>query len=117
MFQLNGTHLTLTQGDTGLLTIRTAGYALTENDCALFTVKRRNGGVLCEMALTPLDDSVVQIPFTNELTDDWKADEYEWDVRFVLDAQMDDGKPVDGREVITPMRPGRLTVLKAVGKV
>lgn len=117
MFQLNGTNLTLTQGDTGVLTILTNGYTLTENDCALFTVRRRNSGVLCEMVLTAQEDGAVQIPFTNDLTDDWKADEYEWDIRFVLDVQMANGKPVDGREVITPMRPGKLTIVKAVGRV
>lgn len=117
MFNLNGTHIQLTSGDTGLLTILTGGeHKLTENDRALFTVRRRNGGTMAEMILTP-DGDKVQIPFTNDLTDGWKEEEYEWDIRFVLDPVIQNGKIVDGREVITPMRPGRLTVYKAVGKV
>lgn len=117
MFELNGTHIMLTQGDTGLLTVLTGGeHVMTENDKALFTVRRRSGGVLCEMILQPEADKV-QIPFVNDLTDGWKPDEYEWDIRFVLDAVMEDGKLVDGREVITPMRPGKMTIVKAVGKV
>ena len=116
MFNLNGTHIQLTSGDTGLLTIMTGGETLTENDRALFTVRRRGGSVMAEMILTPEADRV-QIPFTNDLTDGWKEDEYEWDIRFVLDPVIQNGKIVDGREVITPMRPGKLTVVKAVGKV
>lgn len=69
------------------------------------------------MVLEPNDESTVQIPLVNDLTDGWRPDEYDWDIRYVLDAQLEDGKIVDGREVITPMRPGKLVIVKAVGKV
>lgn len=119
MFESSGTQILLTQGDTGLLTIKTGGsdHEFTSSDRAVFTVRHLNGRLLVEMVLQPEADGTVQIPFTSDLSDEWKPDLYEWDIRYVIDAVFTDGRVTDGSEVITPMRPGRLQIVKAVGRV
>lgn len=120
MFELIGTHVRLTAGDTGILTIlaKDTEYVFTENDKAVFTIKRQNSNaILVDMILQPEPDGKVQIPFTSDLTDGWKPGDYRWDIRYVLDAVMEDGRVVDGNEVITPMLPGTFTVVKAVGEI
>lgn len=90
---------------------------LTDADRAVFTVRRPNGSALIQKVLSP-QDGLFYMPFTNEETDGWKAGVYSWDLRVVLDAQMDaTGMVRDGREVITPWPPSRLEVVKVVGKV
>lgn len=118
MFQLDGTRILLTQGDTGILTIKTqSDHEFTDADRAVFTARRANGSLLTEMVLQPEADGTVQIPFVSDLTDGWKPDIYEWDIRYVIDAVFTNERVTDGREVITPMRPGKLEIIKAVGKV
>ncbi len=111
--------ITITRGDTGLLTITTeSDHVFGEADRAVFTVSR-NGTVVREQVLTPSDCcGRVQIEFANAETETWTPGSYSWDIRYVVDAVMDaQGRGVDGREVITPMRPGTLTVITAVGDV
>ena len=118
MFELNGTRILLTQGDTGILTITTQSeHMFTEDDRAVFTARRQNGSLLVEMVLQPEADGRVQIPFTSDLSDGWKPGDYEWDIRYVIGAVLENDRVVDGTEVITPMRPGVLTIVKAVGRV
>lgn len=118
MFQLDGTRILLTQGDTGLLTIKAkSDHTFTNADRAVFTARRQNGSLLVEMVLQPEADGTVQIPFTSDMSDNWKAESYEWDIRYVIDAVLTGERVTDGREVITPMRPGRLDIIKAVGRV
>lgn len=118
MFEVHGTRIRLTQGDTGLLTIKVRSERpLTDDDRAVFTVRRPSGGIMAEMVLTPQEDGTVQVPFTNALTDGWKPGIYAWDVRYVLGAVIDGGKVTDGREVITPMSPGQFEITRAVGQI
>ena len=119
MLDVNGLCVRITRGDSGLLTIRTRGnHAFTERDRAVFTVRRRGGGVLMCTVLTPDGRGQVQVPFESKETEGFKPGMYEWDIRYVLDAVIgEDGTVSGGREVITPMRPGEFEVLKAVGKV
>lgn len=110
MFEVNGQAIRISRGDTGLLTILASGNVqLTDRDVAVFTVRRRGGGaVLLELEATPDAEGKVQFGFTNEMTERWKPDGYEWDVRYVLDG---------GREVITPMEPSPFIVVRTVGSV
>lgn len=118
MFELNGSRILLTRGDTGVLTIETSSdHEFTEDDKALFTARRKSGGLLVEMILQPEADGTVQIPFTSDLSDNWTPGDYKWDVRYVIGAVMENDRIVDGQEVITPMAPGTLTIAEAVGKV
>lgn len=118
MFELRGTRLRLTQGDTGLLTIRShSEHKFTAQDRVVFTMRRPSGAVMTEMVLTPQEDGTVRIPFTNAMTDRWKPGKYTWDVRYALDAVIEDGRVTDGREVITPMAPSEIEVIKGVGEI
>lgn len=119
MFDVSGLRIRITQGDSGLLTLCTrAKFAFSENDKAVFTVRRPGGGTLLTAVLTPDAEGKVQVPFLNRETEGWRPGAYEWDVRYVLDAVQDeDGTVTDGREVITPMRPAVLEVLRAVGSI
>lgn len=119
MFTISGTHVRLTQGDTGILTIlaKETDHVFTDADKAVLTIRRPNGSLMLETVLQPEADGKVQIPFTNDLTDGWKVGDYVWDIRYVIKAVIEEGKIVDGAQVITPMAPGAFTVVKAVGKV
>lgn len=119
MFELSGTRIRLTQGDTGILTInaKDSDHVWTEADKAVFTARKQSGSLLVEMVLQPDPDGMVQIPFTSDLSDNWKPGDYKWDIRYVVDAVMEAGRVVDGREVITPMTPGVLRIEEAVGRV
>lgn len=118
MFELSGTRIRLTQGDTGILTItaKKSDHLFTSEDVAVFTVKR-GSTIVVEMLLQPEPDGRVQIPFDSDLTDNMRVDTYEWDVRYCIDATVSGGRVVDAREVITPMRPGVFEIVKAVGRV
>ena len=119
MFDVSGLRIVITQGDSGLLTLRTRGNcAFTENDRAVFTVRKIGGGTMMTAVLTPDSEGQVQVPFLSRETELWRPGAYEWDVRYVLDAvQEEDGTVTDGREVITPMRPAAFEVVRAVGSV
>ena len=119
MFELNGTRIRLTQGDTGILTIaaKASEHVWTEADKAVFTARKPSGSLLVEMILQPEPDGRVQIPFTSDLSDGWKPGDYKWDIRYVIGAVMEGGRVVDGHEVITPMTPGTLTIVEAVGRI
>lgn len=111
--------ITITRGDSGLLTITAqSGHVFGEADRAVFTVKDGERVVKRE-TVTPEADGRVQIAFSSAETEKWPAGRaYRWDVRYVLDAVTDEtGRVTDGREVITPMAPQRLTVMEAVGDV
>lgn len=118
MFEISGTRITITRGDTALLSITAEGVALTKNDRAVFTVSRGNGGILMEKVAVPDRENRVLIPFLNSETQGWREGSYSWDVRYVLGALTDErGRVIDGDEVLTPIRPGELTVIKAVGSI
>lgn len=118
MFRAQDLAITITRGDTGLLTITTeSDHVFGSEDRAVFTIKRGDK-VIKEGVYQPSECGRVQIEFANAETETWAPGSYSWDIRYVLDAQMDEqGRVVDGREVITPMRPGTLTVVTAVGDV
>ncbi len=118
MFHAHGTTVFITKGDTGLLTLIAEGHAFGPGDRAVFTVRRPGGATLMQAVATPEADGKAQIGFEHEATEKWRPGCYSWDVRYVLDAEMDEqGRVTGGREVITPMRPGEFHVLEAVGKV
>ena len=119
MFELSGTRIRLTQGDTGILTILPGegDHVFTDSDRVVFTVRKQSGAIVTEMLLTPEAGGTVQIPFTNGLTDGLEPGSYKWDVRYVLGAVLENGRVVDGAEVITPMLPGTLTIVEAVGRI
>lgn len=117
MFEVHGTAICVSRGDTGLLTFTADGVSLTENDRAVFTVKGRGGGVVIRKIIKPQENSVT-VPFVSADTEALRPGAYEWDIRYVLEAEMDGrGDVTDGREIITPFPPGKLTVVRTVGSV
>lgn len=119
MFEACGLRIAITRGDSGLLTIEPReAFPFEDEDRAVFTVRRRNGGVLMRAVLKPDEAGRVQVPLLGEETAGWRPGLYEWDVRYVLGAVLgEDGDVEGGREVVTPMPPGAFTVLRAVGTV
>lgn len=90
---------------------------MTDADRAVFTIRRKNGAILTQKVIPPVDGAIY-VPFTNDETDGWKAGDYEWDIRIALGAVLDErGRVTDGREVITPWAPGRFEVVKVVGEI
>ncbi len=120
MFELSGTRIRLTQGDTGILTVKAkkTDHVFTDADKVVFTVKRRGGaGIIMERLLTPEKDGTVQISFLSDMTDTMKPDQYDWDIRYCMNATVVDGRVTDADEVVTPMLPGVFEIVKAVGRV
>ncbi len=120
MFSVHDHHVTITRGDSALLTLRFfTHHRFTADDRAVLTLRRpRHGPVLLCEVLTIREDGFAQAPLTCEMTKNWPKGFYEWDVRLVLDATLDEkGNVTGGREVITPMRPGRFDVIYAAGDV
>lgn len=115
MFTVNGTDITITRGDTALLTIiAESEHVFSENDRVVFTVKQYGHPILVQ-TLIPNTDGSVQISFTHEITELLNLGSYQWDVRYVLDAEIDqNGNVVGGREVLTPISPSVLKVVEAV---
>lgn len=116
MFEVHGRTIRISQGDTGIVTFRVEGAQLTDADRAVFTAKG-SGGRLIQKVIAP-QEGLIRVPLTNEETDGWKPGLYSWDLRIVLEAQVDaQGAVTDGREVITPWPPSRLEVVKVVGRI
>ena len=117
MFETNGRTIRLSAGDTGLIGFEVEDVQLTEEDLAVFTVRRRNGELMMEKVLTPAEN-VYKLPFLNQDTEKWREGEYMWDLRIVMGAQTDaQGHVANGREVITPFAPGVLRIVKVVGRI
>lgn len=117
MFEVNGRLIRVSRGDTGLITFTVEGISLTENDRAVFTVKRRSGGVVIQKVIEPEGNNIL-VPFVSGDTERLRPDTYEWDIRYVIDAVEDgEGRVTDGREVLTPFPPGEFRIERTVGDV
>lgn len=116
MFEVSGRMIRISRGDTGMISFET-DLELTENDRAVFTVKRRSGGMVMQKVIA-LEDGKILLPFVSSDTEKLRPDTYEWDIRFVIDAVEDeDGEVTDGREVLTPFAPGTMMIVRTVGDV
>lgn len=126
MFEVTGTSVRLTQGDSGLMTLVVDGVTLTENDRAVFTLAKalrgngeykKIGPTVLEAVLVPdVKRNAFQMPFVSSETETLLVGQYLWDVRIYIDAQLaEDGRVTDGREVITPFPPGMFTIERTVG--
>lgn len=127
MFEINARtkEITMHKGDTGTLTVNATpvGFSFTENDRAIFTVKRSSTEVMRQEL--EIEDNAVVIEFANSDTDGLRADTYRWDIRFVINPTLDeDGHVVceEGTDkndgVWTPDgAPFKLTLLDVVGNI
>ena len=75
------------------------------------------GRRLIEKTVQPDAQGVTRVPFMAEDTAKLKPRGYVWDIRFALEAAEDESGDVTAyREMITPMEPGILWVLPAIGE-
>lgn len=117
MFKIDGNRISISRGDTALMAIEAQGVTLDDNDRAIFSIKTGDGTVFFQMTLTPKNNRV-EIPFINADTQEWFKGSYLWDIRYVIDAIYDStGAVVDGKEVITPVKPSTFEVYEVVGEV
>ena len=123
MFILDGTTISLSRGDTGAIKIKANatlnGEAFTfgENDRALFSIKNGQGEIVKEK-IYQLTDNEFTVYFLNGDTDSLSPTTYSWDVRYVINPYYDDdGRIVNGDQVITPKEPMSMQILTVVGDV
>ena len=111
-----GMDIYLPVGDTGALRVNINGsYRTTEDDRVLFTVKKGDQAVIVRV-ITPVANIAV-VEFTNEMTKHLEPGDYRYDVRLVRDAVLENGIPVGGEGVDTPLRKGTFKLLEVVGEV
>lgn len=125
MFNVNGTVITLSRGDTGALRIRVnarrkdTGEAFTfgERDRALFTIKNAAGAIVKQVAY-PMTENVFKVTFFNADTDKFAPGTMTWDVRYVINPYYDSANNiVDGDQVLTPTQPLSMQLLTVVGDI
>ena len=99
MFNVNGTTITLSRGDTGALRIRANAtrkdtgepFTFGERDRALFTVK--GGGRIVKQKAYPIVNNMITVVFMNADTDQFLPGGYTWDVRYVINPYYDEDPP------------------------
>lgn len=100
MFQVNGTEIQISRGDTGAIlftaeaTRRDTGAAFTfgERDRAVFSIKNGQGTVVKQKAY-PMTENEFKVIFFNQDTDTLPAGGYIWDVRYVINPYYEDDPP------------------------
>ena len=118
MFDINGTTITMTAGDTGSFKMHLSGYEFGENDYVIFTVKTGNGSVMIEREYQPDENGDILVSFFNSETYNYAAATYSWDIRIVLNAYRDDdGNITNGDQIITPHTPMNFILERAVGTI
>lgn len=122
MFNISGSTITLTRGDTGSVTFGVTGADFTAKDRVLFTIKNGAGTIMYQEAYQVVSNAF-NVVFTNEMTDDWAPGSYAYDIRCVFSPAYDDkGNIVNGASVQTPpinngSTTGTINILTSVGEV
>lgn len=104
MFKVEGDKITITKGDTAALSVRATNKTFASADRALFTIATKGGQKVFEQEYE-LNNGVFTVQFTNDMTDDWDAGAYRWQVRYIVTPVRDNGTIVGGAEVLTPWEP------------
>lgn len=123
---INGYTITLSKGDTGAIRFTAdAKYRETEepytfgsNDRAIFSIKDGSGTVVKEK-VSELVENKFTVLFRNPDTDILTpGSNYTWDVRYVVNPYFDEqGRIIDGDQVLTPRTPMGMSLLTVVGDV
>ena len=110
MFDVNGTTITMSRGDTGAMkltanvTRKDTGepYVFGERDRALFSIK--GGNQLVKQKSYPLVNNQFTVVFMNADTDQLNPGGYTWDVRYIINPYYNDDmpEPPEGQESWTP---------------
>jgi hypothetical protein len=119
LFNVEGTVITLSRGDTGAIKITArTDHVFDAVDRALFSIKNAVGEMVKQQAYALDENKAFVVSFFNSDTDNLAAGAYQWDVRYVLHPYYDDaGNIVDGDQVITPNEPMGIQLLQVVGEV
>lgn len=122
MYSVDGYNINLSRGDTGALkvsataTLEGEPFTFGADDRALFSIKSGNGEIImqkiCEMTANEFT-----VYFLNADTDSLAPGVYSWDVRYIIHPYYQDGRIVDGDQVITPRAPMSMNLLTVVGDV
>ena len=99
MFNVNGTTITLSRGDTGSVRLKAkakrrdtgADFTFGERDRALFTIK--GSGQIVKQRAYPIVNNRFTVVFMNADTDQFSAGQYSWDVRYVINPYYDEDPP------------------------
>ena len=123
MFSVNGYNITLSRGDTGAMKVKATAtlngepFTFGADDRALFSIKNGQGEIVKEK-IAELDNNEFTVYFLNADTDNLSPTTYFWDVRYIIHPYYDDnGRIVDGDQVITPKEPMNMNILTVVGDV
>lgn len=146
MFNVDGTSITLSRGDTGAIKFRASAtvkgteqpYQFTYRDRAIFTIK--SGNSIVKEKISALDENnAFTVVFFNSDTDTLTPGTYNWDVRYVVNPYWQNpvtekrtvvidgaeqevdyvvsGQIVDGDQVVTPSTPMTMQLLTVVGDI
>ena len=146
IFNVDGTSITLSRGDTGAVRFRANAtirgteteYKFKYNDRAVFTIK--SGTEIVKEKIAALDENnCFTVTFFNADTDTLSPGGYNWDVRYVINPYWEDavtetrtvvidgvetevdyvvsGRIVDGDQVVTPNLPMNMQLLTVVGDI
>ena len=130
MFSVSGRTITLSRGDTGAIRFNVSAvylgtetpYRFSQRDRVVFTVK--SGNAIVKERYFPISydsntgNQTFVVSFFNQDTASLTAGGYNWDTRYVINPRYnDEGRIVDGDQVITPKQPSGLQLLTVVGDI
>lgn len=123
MYTVSGYNISLSKGDTGALKVKATAtlngepFTFGPDDRALFSIKNDQGKLVKEK-VAELENNNFIVYFLNSDTDTLSPGSYKWDVRYIIHPYYDDnGKIVNGDQVITPKAPQEMQLLTVVGEV
>lgn len=117
MFKVENRRILLSRGDTAVLTFVSTGRTLSPDDAVMMTVQNKRFGTIFHSVQTPDAEGKTVFAFMNQETVNWNAGEYDWDIRVVLDAKIENGEIVGGRDVTTPLPGDKFIVHRTIGDV
>lgn len=119
MFKNAGATLRVSAGDTGQVLVVPEGYTFDVSDRAILTVKSSRGNVNIEKVTAPDVEGNFVFNFTNMDTEDMDAHtDYSWDIRIAFGARLDDdGRVIDGEQVVSLFEPAPFMIEEVVGDV
>lgn len=117
MFNVRGTVITMSRGDTGAVEIAANGYTFGADDRVLFSIKSSAGTIVLQRVYE-MQNNTFTVTFFNADTDTLLPGRYAWDVRYVVHPYYDaNNNIIDGDMVMTPHVPMELQLLATVGDV
>lgn len=123
MFVVEDYNISLSRGDTGALRVNATAtlsgepFTFGADDRALFSIRNANGEIIMQKASAMVNNSFT-VYFLNNDTDSLSPGAFTWDVRYIIHPYYDDdGKIINGDQVITPKQPMTMALLTVVGDV